>query len=188
MKVLYCHQRKRDAEDRSKWNLAKKEHHIYSESVLDPKILVFRQTKREFLLAEHKVIQLIWVKSRMSSITSSIPSWTGFNIKIRNDIPILKSTIGYSDSIDSPATEMSTLSEILSRCLKIKVKLNLPVIVCVFDQAIYAKAVEIKWTYPDKFESCILMLGFFHMLMMFLGIIGKRYKDAGLKDVLVQVK
>ena len=24
------------------------------------------------------------------------------------------------------------------------------------------------------------------MLMMFLGIIGKRYKDAGLKDVLVQ--
>ena len=80
---------------------------------------------------------------------------------------------------------MSTLSEILSRCLKIKVKLNLPVIVCVFDQAIYAKAVEIKWTYPDKFESCILMLGVFHMLMLFLGIIGKRYKDAGL-DVLVQ--
>ena len=48
----------------------------------------------EFILADQKIIQLICVKSRISSITSCIPSWTGFNIQIRNDIPILKSTKG----------------------------------------------------------------------------------------------
>ena len=30
------------------------------------------------------------------------------------------------------------------------------------------------------------MLGMFHMIMMYLGIIGKRFKDAGLRDVLIQ--
>ena len=32
------------------------------------------------------------------------------------------------------------------------------------------------------------MLGMFHMLMMFLGIIRKRFKDAGLRDVLIQIQ
>ena len=38
----------------------------------------------------------------------------------------------------------------------------------------------------DQFKDCVVMLGIFHLLMMYLGIIGKRFKDAGLKDVLVQ--
>lgn len=37
----------------------------------------------------------------------------------------------------------------------------------------------------SKFDEN-LMLGMFHMLMMYLGIIGKRFKDAGLRDVLIQ--
>ena len=65
-------------------------------------------------------------------------------------------------------------------------KTCLDIIVCVFDQAIYSKAVEIKWKNPTKHKSCIIMLGMFHMIMMYLGIIGKRFKDAGMKDVLIQ--
>ena len=38
----------------------------------------------------------------------------------------------------------------------------------------------------DQFKDCAVMLGIFHLLMMYLGIIGKRFKDAGLRDVLVQ--
>ena len=63
--------------------------------------------------------------------------------------------------------------------------MKLSAIVCIFDQAIYAKAVEIKWKMPNQYKDCILMLGVFHMLMMYLGIIGKRLKDAGLRDVLI---
>ena len=38
----------------------------------------------------------------------------------------------------------------------------------------------------NQFKDCVVMLGIFHLLMMYLGIIGKRFKDAGLRDVLVQ--
>ena len=55
-----------------------------------------------------------------------------------------------------------------------------------FDQAIYSKAIVIKWKTPTKYKSCIIMLGMFHMIMMYLGIIGERFKDAGMKDVLIQ--
>ena len=36
----------------------------------------------------------------------------------------------------------------------------------------------------DRFKDCIVMLVIFHLLMMFLGIIGKRFKDAGLNNIL----
>ena len=125
--------------------------------------------------------------ARKYSVAYPIASWTGFNIQIRDGIFVVQqSTIGYLHSIDSPATEKSTVFEILSKCLKIQEKLNLNAIVCVFYHGIYCKAAEIKWKYPEQFKNCILMLGIFHMLMMYLGISGKRFKDAGLKDVLIQ--
>ena len=74
----------------------------------------------------------------------------------------------------------------MERCLAIKERLKLKSIVCVFDQAIYAKAVEIKWKKMDQFKDCVVILGIFHLLMMYLRIIGKRFKDAGLWNVLVQ--
>ena len=79
---------------------------------------------------------------------------------------------------------MSTIYEILNRCLAIKETLKQSAIVCVFDQ--YSKAVEIKWKTPNQYKDCILMLGMFHMLMMYLGIIGKHFNEAGLRDVLIQ--
>ena len=60
-------------------------------------------------------------------------------------------------------------------------------IVYVFDQAIYSKACQIKWKEPEKFQSCLLMMGIFHtMIMMFIHILFKRFGDAGMKDALIQ--
>ena len=149
-------------------------------------MIVMENEERDLLLADQEIHHLIWILSRNCSIPQTIPSWTGFNITIRNNQTQTNANISYLQSIDAPATEMSTIYEILDRCLAIKEKLNLDVIVCVFDQAMYAKAVEIKWKDPIKYKSCIIMLGMFHMLMMYLGIIGKRFKDAGMRDVLIQ--
>ena len=38
-----------------------------------------------------------------------------------------------------------------------------------------------KW----KFKFLVLVMGEFHTLMMFLRIIGTRFKDAGLQDILI---
>ena len=64
--------------------------------------------------------------------------------------------------------------------------LNLNSIVCVFDQAIYCKACEIKWREPAKFSNCVLMMGMFHMIMTYMHVLYKRFGSAGLKDALIQ--
>ena len=81
---------------------------------------------------------------------------------------------------------MSTVFEILNQSLKIKETLKLQAIVVVFDQALYAKATEIKWKHTERFESIVLRMGVFHTICTFLGIIGKRSQYAGLKDICIE--
>ena len=141
---------------------------------------------RDLIIADQKVLSRLWVFSRKMSVPQMIPSWTGFIISVRSNITVVTTSIGYLDCIDASTSDISTINQVLHRCLKIKDSLNLPSIVCVFDEAIYAKAVEIKWRNPEMFSSRVIMLGIFHTLMMFLGIIGKRFGDAGYRDILVQ--
>ena len=39
---------------------------------------------------------------------------------------------------------------------------------------------------PEKFKCCVLMMGIFHLLMVYMSILNKRFGDAGLRDALVQ--
>ena len=58
--------------------------------------------------------------------------------------------------------------------------------VVVMDEAVYAKAQWIRWT-NDMFQSrLVLRLGEFHVIMSFLGVIGKRFQDGGLRDILIE--
>ena len=142
--------------------------------------------ERDFLLADQEAINLVWLLLRKHSIPQHIPSWTGFHMEARNNVAILKTSVGYMDCLDEPATDISTIYCVLQRCIKIKESLGLQSIVCVFDQAIYCKAVEIKWKNPGEFSSCIIMLGIFHTIMMYLGIFSKRFGHGGLRDLLIQ--
>ena len=72
------------------------------------------------------------------------------------------------------------------RALQIIESLKLVTLVCVFDQAIYSKAIEIKWKEKQKFGNIVLMMGMFNMLMMYMHILSKRVSDAGIRDILLQ--
>ena len=74
----------------------------------------------------------------------------------------------------------------MSRALTIVETLHLDAIVCVFDQAIDSKTCEIKRREPEKFKCCVLMMGIFHLLMVYMSILNKRFGDPGLRDALVQ--
>ena len=115
-----------------------------------------------------------------------IPSWTGFFIKIRKGVTINLSNVGYLDCLNGPATEISTIYHMMERALHIKSQLNMESIVCVYDQAIYAKAYQIKCKEPAKFKEIFLMMGTFHIIMTFFAVIAARFKDAGLKDIVIQ--
>ena len=93
--------------------------------------------------------------------------------------------VGYLDCLDAPATDNGTIYHLLCRSLMIKEKLGLSSTVCFYDQAIFAEAIEIQFEEKEKFRSLELMMGGFHTLMMFLGIIGTRFKHAGLQDILI---
>ena len=152
-----------------------------------PGKLTFPDQSSSDLLKSQYMKYLLWSFARCVNLPKQVvPSWTGFYITVRDNIVILESTIGYFESINAPTTEMSTVFEILKRSCRIMEKLKLPSIVCVFDQAIYSKACEIVWKKKSMFQDVVLMLGNFHLMMMYLGVIGKRFGDAGLRDVMVQ--
>jgi len=132
----------------------------------------------------------LWIIARnecaSNSTYQSVPSWTGFNIRVRSEHIVAADNIAYLTPIDGPATSLSTVWEVLNRSMQIRNQLNLPAVACVFDQALYAKAAEIVWSHPDKFSGIVLCMGIFHTICMFLRILGKRFADAGLRDILVE--
>ena len=115
-----------------------------------------------------------------------LPGWTTCNQLLRKDSHPL-SAIGYLPIIDSSPTEKSTVNTILVKSLDIATYLNVPAIVLVMDQAIYAKAQEIRWHGRPEFrEKLVIRLGEFHTAMAFLGVIGKRFGDAGFRDIAIE--
>ena len=129
---------------------------------------------------------LVWILKRyLNSKAQIIPSWTGYNIQNR-EIATRVTNMGYLPTINAPATDLSTVMEILNRSMAIKESLKISGIACTFDQALYAKAAEIVWKNKEKFEGLILLLGGFHLICNFISIIGKRFGDAGLRDLLVE--
>ena len=125
----------------------------------------------------------MWILVRLHAAEKqNVCGLTGFNILVRDEIEVKKDNIGYFRTIDAPATNMSTVFEILNQPLKIKDTITLQAIVVVFDQALYAKAAKIEWKHTERFRSIVLRMGAFHTICTFLGIIGKRFQDVGLKD------
>ena len=90
-----------------------------------------------------------------------VPGWTGFNIKTRDHIVIVESVISYLDIIDASATDLRTAYEVLSMGSEIKHRLQLKAVVCVFDPAFCAKAMEIFSQHKSLFEGLVIMMGGF---------------------------
>ena len=130
---------------------------------------------------------LLWLLARLhSGEDQTIPSWTGFNILVRNEHVVAKDSVGYLPTINAPATDMSTVYQVLTKSLQVKETFSLQSIVVVFDQALYAKATEIKWKHSAQFNDIVLRMGVFHTICTFLAVIEKRFQVAGLRDVCVE--
>ena len=130
---------------------------------------------------------LIWFLCRdANKDKQNISSWTGFNIQVQKDKMVMKDNIVYLPTIDSPATAMNTVYELLSKARETKGELKLKSVVVVFDQGIYAKAVEIMWKHRDMFADIVPRLGAFHTISVLLSVIGKRFGQAGLRGIIIE--
>ena len=110
----------------------------------------------------------------------SLPGWTGFNTKVYKEIRS-SSNIGYLPVIDAPVTDMSTVNTLLRHSVSICQRLQVPEVVLVFDEAIYAKAQMIRWKHDELKKRLVIRLGDFHTVMSFCSAISKIFKDAGLQ-------
>ena len=71
-----------------------------------------------------------WILARMTnSNAQNISSWTCFNIQICDNVTVIQDNIGYLPTVNAPATQMSTVNEILNQSLNIMHSLKLAKIV-----------------------------------------------------------
>ena len=132
---------------------------------------------------------LIWILARQAnSECQTIPGWTGFNIRTRDQVSVSEDVVEYLPTINAPATELTTVFEILNQSELIRRELYLQTIVVVMDQALFAKAVEITWKHKERFSNTLLRMGTFHTICNALSILGKRFGDGGLKDICIEAE
>ena len=117
---------------------------------------------------------IVWFLTRQVKHSGqAVMGWTGFNITVRKDIPVSQDNIGYLPTINAPATNMSTVYEILNQSIQIRNTLKLQNNVVVFGHALYAKATDIVWKNTEKLKYIILRMAVFHTICNLLSIIGK---------------
>ena len=115
-----------------------------------------------------------------------VSSRTGFNNLTRNNISFFQKTLDYLPAIREPATNISTVYEVLCQAQNITKILHIEEVICVFDQALYAKAAEVIWKQPQQFSHIVLRLGVFHTICTLLAVIDKRFEEAGLRDAAIE--
>ena len=135
----------------------------------------------DFLLPDQEQLYLSWIMCCQLLKDQYMASWTDFNIKIHDRDIIMESRVHYILCLNAPATEYSTIMEVMNRVLKAKESLNLSGIVCVFDQSIFAKVAQIKWRDPSKYKNCSTV-----RYIPRHNDVHECHEDAGLRDVLIQ--
>lgn len=131
---------------------------------------------------------VVWVEVRKFKIylLLLVFGWIGFNIKVRDNMVVLESVIGYLDMLDFFVIDLKIVFEVFFRGCEVRDRLQLKVVVCVFDQVFYVKVMEVYWKNKGLFNGLVIMMGGFYLLMMLLGIIGCRFGDVGFWEIVVE--
>ena len=117
-----------------------------------------------------------------------LPSWKGFFHLVFPQTDTTCFTISYLPSNNDSPTKYEVVQEVLLECQAKAETLNLDVADLVLDHAIYCKALDILLKEGNEsLKSFInLRMGGFHASCNFLAVIGKRFGDAGLKDLIIE--
>ena len=118
-------------------------------------------------------------------LAQEVPGWSGFHATISKTLPF-STTIGYCPMINATSVEFSTIYTVMKKAQAMMATLGQAKSVITFDLAIYAKAKEIQWKRPDEFSDTIIRMGGFHIALNFLALLGKKYENSGLQDLLVE--
>lgn len=157
------------------------------------------QVKNEWFSSQSEILSNalkddeIWLLLRMkltgltpaTVMAHSVPGWSGYNAILYPDLPP-SSCIGYCPMIEGPSTDFSTVYTVLKHAQKISESVGQAEAVITFDLAIYTKAKQIQMRFPEKFSNTVIRLGGFHVALNFLSLLGKKFMNSGLDDLLIE--
>ena len=109
-----------------------------------------------------------------------------YNCSITDQSELRVSKIGYMPMVSSSPTELGTVHQVQKTSQAVASAVDQQEIVIVMDQAVYSKALQIMWQQPSEFSNVIPRMGAFHITCTLLAVIGKRFGEAGLQDLLVE--
>ena len=99
------------------------------------------------------------------------------------------SRIAYLTVNDAPTILMDCINNILHRSVEYADILELNSIIAVFDQSIYAKAQEIGCASELLYKKNLAVhLGVFHIAIVFLAPISKRFSGSELPDLMIEAE
>ena len=118
-----------------------------------------------------------------------VPSWTGFYYQLKSEVSNDDHhTVTCLPTINQPAIEMSAIMELLKQVYGRSKRLNIPCLDLVLGHAIYAKGWQIL-SHPANHhlqKSINMRMGGFHTACIFIEVIGKRFAEGVLKDMIVE--
>ena len=114
-----------------------------------------------------------------------VPSWGGFNSMLYPEHPPA-CNIRYCPIIEGCSGEFSTIYTVMKHAQKICSNLGQAGTVITFDLAIYMKAKQIQMKFPDEFSDTVIRLGEFHIALNYLSLLGKKFHNSGLDDLLIE--
>ena len=156
-------------------------------------VITWFQCDRQFLSA--CMDDLCWMLLRLSDPfvlrnqqtpeEQRIPGWSGFNAITHPSIPV-ETNIGYHPMINAEASNFSTLYTLMKLGQKICNSMGQRDCVITFDLALYAKAKHLQMKYPEEFKNTVIRMGGFHIALNYLSLLGKKYAQSGLEDLLIE--
>ena len=111
-----------------------------------------------------------------------IADWTAANQLLYSHTELIKTEIGFSPLFHGPADDYSTLNTMFSRGLYIADSLGIEYIEVIVDQALFCRAMEPKWTFPE-FRRIVFRMGGLHIGFCWLDTTGDHMEDIELNEM-----
>ena len=118
------------------------------------------------------------------------PELNGFNTKFcrKQGGSVMPATTAlYTHLIDVKPSDPDTMMTVMMEAKRLTNTAGQDYVIFTTDQALYRIAVDIKWCYPEEFNSFVLRLEGMHTLMSFVGCVETLMTNTGLEDILKSV-
>ena len=116
---------------------------------------------------------------------NQMANWTAANQKLCDPQEPTNTEIGFMPLFHAPADDYSTLNTVFRRALFVADYYGTIHVIVVVDQALFCRAMELKWTFPE-FQRLIFRLGGLHTEMNYQNTIGNHMQDSGIKEIWVK--